>query len=92
VFTLNPKRNAEIAGADLKKLVLSPLSFLPAKPDESLRPGGLACQVRATAIGANRRGIDTTLTLTEFPDPGGEATFLLAPATSKARIDELTEI
>jgi uncharacterized protein len=86
VFTLNPKRNPEMAGADLKKLVLSPLSFLPAKPDESVRPGGMACQVKA-AIAGN----ETTLTLTEFPDPGGEATFLLAPATSKARIDELTE-
>ncbi len=92
LFTLNPKRNPEIAGADLKLLTISPLSFLRARPDASLRPDGMACQVRATAIGANRRGIDTTLTLTEFPDPGGEATFLLSPATSKARMDELTEV
>jgi uncharacterized protein len=91
VFTLNPKRNPEIAGADLKLLSISPISFLPAKPDESLRPGGMACQVRGTTIDPNRRGLDTTLTLTEFPDPGGEATFFHAPTTSRARIDELTE-
>jgi hypothetical protein len=88
VFTLNPQRNPEIAGTDLKKLVLSPLSFLPAKPDDSVRAGGLACQVKAASVSA---GVDTTLTLTEFPDPGGEATFFLAPATRRAREDELTE-
>ncbi len=91
VFTLNPKRNPDIAGSDLKKLVLSPLSFLPVKPDASLRPDGIACQVRATAIDSNRRGRDVTLTLTEFPDPEGEATYFLAPGTSKARIDEIVE-
>jgi hypothetical protein len=47
--------------------------------------------VRATAIGADRRGRDAILTLTEFPDPEGEATYFLAPRTSKARIDEITE-
>jgi len=91
VFTLNPKRNPDIATADLKNLVLSPLSFLPVKPDASLRSDGIACQVRATAIGADRRGRDVILTLTEFPDPEGEATYFLAPRTSKARIDEITE-
>ncbi|MCE5311139.1 MAG: glycoside hydrolase family 127 protein [Acidobacteriales bacterium] len=91
VFTLNPKRNPDVAGADLKKLAISPLSFLPVKPDASLRPDGIACQVRATAIDPNRRGRDVTLTLTEFPDPDGEATYFLAPRTSKARADEIAE-
>ncbi len=86
VFTLNPKRNPSIAGADLKRIAIAALPSAAPVPDESLRPGGIACEARATFDGRN-----IALTLTEFPDPGGEATFFQAPAQSTARTDELTE-
>ena len=49
--------------------------------DSTVRPEGLACRVRAFRpdLPPASAKADLELLLTEFADPGGEATFLLVP-------------
>jgi DUF1680 family protein len=82
VFCLNRDRHKD-AGLpkDLRTLVIDPTSLAGPVPDNIVRPEGLACRVRAFRPGSQPPAVkaDLELLLTEFPDPGGEATFLLVP-------------
>jgi len=60
----------------LKGLRLDLKSLEGPVKDDTVRPGGLACRVRAWSPGRDtKQPPDLTLLLTEFPDPGGEATY-----------------
>ena len=63
--------------------------------DNTIRPGGQACRVRAWSPGkwSPTAKPDLTLLLTEFADPGGEATFLKVPDPNAGTLvdDELIQ-
>jgi uncharacterized protein len=93
VFCLNPARHPELKGLDLRLLVLDPTSVEGPIPDESVRPGGVAFRVKAWKPGAwyPVEKPDFKLTLTESPDPNGEATYFKVPNPGDQRLvaDEL---
>jgi len=82
VFCLNRNRQESVAlPKDLRTLVIDPTSLEGPVPDNSVRPDGLACRVRAFRPGSRPPSAkaELGLLLTEFPDPDGEATFVLVP-------------
>ena len=93
VFCLNPDGNEKLAeydGADLGQITLDPESLGEPVPDDSVRPGGLACPVEGWKPGyaCNRPG-DLKLKLTEFVDPGGQAVYFRLQDFDVAVEDEL---
>jgi hypothetical protein len=95
LFCLNPARNEELAGTDFKEVTLDPASVEGPTDDDTIRPGGQACCVRAWSSDQRSLGAptDRMLVLTEFADPGGEATHLRVPAPDAAMTidDELMQ-
>ena len=81
VFCLNPERNPDLGGQDLQQLTIDPATLSGPLPDDSVHPGGLACTVKAwrTTSWYPQAGHDYTLTLTEFPDPDGQAAYFHVP-------------
>lgn len=76
LFCLDPARNETLAGVDLSQITIDPASLAGPIDDNSLRPGGQACRVCAWSPGKwnPTEKTDLNLLLTEFADPGGEAT------------------
>ncbi len=79
VFCLNPAQNQDLAkldGVELGYLALSPASLAEPVASSAVRPGGIGCRVQAwkPGFGLSEKA-DYELTLTEFPDPGGKATY-----------------
>ncbi len=93
LFCLNPDHNktlADLDGADLGQITLDPQSLGDPVPDKSVRPDGLACVIQAWKPGyACSRPGDLKLRLTEFPDPGGRATYFRLQEFTDATNDEL---
>ena len=60
--------------------------------DNRLRPGGLACRVKAWSPGgALSEPPDLDLILSEFPEPSGEEVYFKVPDIAVAVDDELIE-
>jgi hypothetical protein len=98
VFCLNRARHPQLAKTDLRSLALTQTSVEGPLADETVRPQGVACRVKASPIGlykyAQAEGReDLTLTLTELPDPDGESVYFRVadPAASALVDDELTQ-
>lgn len=93
LFCLNPAQNAALAeldGTELGYLALDPASLSDPIPSDAVRPAGLGCRVRAWKAGFSlAKNPDFELTLTEFPDPGGKATYFRLRDFSGAVDDEL---
>jgi hypothetical protein len=83
---------AEVA-IDPRLLTIKPDSIKGPLPDDATRPKGVACTIEAWRPGAwyPHARPDLRLTLTEFPDPAGEATYFNVPNPSAAELvdDEL---
>jgi len=82
VFCLNGSRHQGLGPTtDLGKIVIDPTSLDGPIRDATVRPEGLACRVRAFRpdLDPTSAKADLELLLTEFADPGGEATFLRVP-------------
>ncbi|NOY42294.1 MAG: hypothetical protein GXP26_10720 [Planctomycetes bacterium] len=81
VFCLSRARHPELANADLRLITLDPSSLEGPVNDDTVRPGGLACKVRAWGPGVlypfSKAGL--RLTLTEYPDPDGELVYFHVP-------------
>ena len=97
IFCLNPKQNPDLAkldGVELGRLTLDPVSLSGPITNGTVRPDGMGCRVNvsmnvwSTAFGFGKKG-DLTLTLTEFPDPDGKATYFRLRDSSVAVDDEL---
>jgi uncharacterized protein len=90
LFCLNPTRNTKLAGMDLKEVTIAPASLEGPIVDDTIRPCGQACRVHGWSPGKwnSTAPADLTLLLTEFADPGGEATHLRIPASSADMIVE----
>ena len=75
---------------DLKEIKIDPASLKELPGDNAVRPGGMACQVRAeckkSAAGAPA---ELSLKLTEFPDPDGTCTYFRLTDQTAAKPDEL---
>ena len=93
VFCLNPAQNDRLAaqdGADLGRITLDPESLAEPLADDSVRPDGIACPVRAWKPGyAVQRPGDLSLRLSEFADPGGKAIYFRLQNLDVAVEDEL---
>jgi len=93
VFCLNRSRYPKLANTDLRLLVIDPKSVEGPFKDDSVRPGGVACRVKAWGAGAWYPGgkPNLTLELSEFPDPVGEFTYFKVPNPNAEEIvdDEL---
>ena len=93
VFCLNPAQNASLAkldGVELGYLALDPASLADPVENSAVRPGGLGGRIQAwkPGFGIGKQS-DFTLTLTEFPDPAGKATYFRLRDFSAAVDDEL---
>ena len=93
VFCLNPAQNpvlAKLDGTELGYLAIDPASLGTPVPSDVVRPGGLACKVSfwKPGFGLGNKA-DYELTLTEFPDPDGKATYFRLRDFSVAAEDEL---
>ncbi len=93
IFCLNPTSDpklAEMDGADLGHITLDPSSFAEPVPSDTVHPGGIACRVKAWKPGFSlaKQG-DLDLSLTEFSDPNGRATYFRLRDDSVAVDDEL---
>jgi DUF1680 family protein len=93
LFCLSPAGHAALAtldGADLGYVALDPSSLADPVPNDAVRPGGLGCRIRAwkPGMGVGPK-TDLELTLTEFADPDGKATYFRLRDFSPAVEDEL---
>ena len=94
VFCLNPAQNPDLAkldGTELGYLALDPSSLGEPVASTAVRPDGIGCRVRAWKAGFGlSRKTDYELTLTEFPDPEGKATYFRLRDYRVGVADELT--
>ena len=93
IFCLNPAQEpalAKLDGIELGYLALDPASLADPVENGAVRPGGLGCRVQAwkPGFGIGKKS-DLTLTLSEFPDPDGKATYFRLRDFSAAVDDEL---
>jgi len=93
VFCLNPAQNPGLAkfdGTELGYIALNPASLSAPVPNSAVRPDGIGCRIQAWKPGFGI-GLQTDyeLTLTEFPDPEGKATYFRLRDFSGAVDDEL---
>ncbi len=81
VFTLNREHNPALAEEDLRLITIDPQTLQGPFPDDSVRPGGLSCKIKAwrTTSWYPFSKHDWELTLTEYPDPKGEMIYFHAP-------------
>ncbi len=81
VYCLSRKNHPGLAGIDLRNVVIDPTTIEGPFPDDSVRTGGTCIKVKAWKPGAwyPFEGYSYTLTLTEFPDNNGEATYFKVP-------------
>ncbi len=93
VFCLNRARQKNLAAVDLRLLTLDPSSLEGPVSDDAVRPGGLACKVRAWGPGTwyPHAKPDRQLVLSEFADPAGELVYFHVPNphAAEAVADEL---
>ncbi len=77
LYCFNPHRNPGIDPDAVRggEYALDPRSIEGPLADDSLRPGGTACRVNALRKNAQRGEERVELTLTEFSDPDGVATY-----------------
>jgi len=93
VFCLNPAQNSGLAkldGTELGYLALNPASLGEPVASAAVRPDGIGCRVQAwkPGFGLSQKA-DFELTLTEFPDPDGKATYFRLRDFSGSTNDEL---
>ncbi len=94
LFCLNPtrKENArykDVDGADLGRFVLVAESIQGPLPDDSVRPHGQACRIKAFSPGYGCEQPDTQFLLSEFSDPDGRAVYFRLRNLSQGVQDEL---
>ncbi|HOZ49357.1 MAG TPA: glycoside hydrolase family 127 protein [Candidatus Hydrogenedentes bacterium] len=81
VFCLNLAQNPRVTSEDLRVITIDPATLGKVEPNDSVRPGGLKCSVKAwrTTSWYPHARHDWELALTEFPDPEGVTTYFHVP-------------
>ena len=87
LFCLNSARNPGLVRQDLGAITINPATIKTDAADNAVRPNGLVGRLEASRPGSH----SLTVTLTEFADPGGEATYFLCDNLNTAVADELLE-
>ena len=80
----------KVGGIELDYLALNPASLCEPVPNSAVRPDGIGCRVQMwkPGMGLGKKP-DYELTLSEFPDPEGKATYFRLRDYSVAVHDEL---
>lgn len=98
LFCLNPEKNPaygleQLTPDDLGRILLDFSSAQGPFTDNSLRSGGMTCKIGAwkEGWGMSDGPHDMELLLTEFPDPGCQATYFSIADISVAEDDELVK-
>lgn len=81
LFCLNPERQENFDSEIMRLMCLDPSSVKLSGKDNSIRPNGLTCQAlfwNPNNYNASSKA-NIKLTLTEYADPGCEATYFLVP-------------
>jgi uncharacterized protein len=94
LFCLNPlrKENAkykDVDGVDLGRFALVTESIQGPLPDDSVRPHGQACRIKAFTPGCGVDQPDAEFVLSEFPDPDGRAVYFRLRDLGQGVKDEL---
>jgi hypothetical protein len=93
IFTFNPERNAELCarpGFEIRRLKIHPDEIGPPEVDESVRPDGVACRIKAWLPGTQPWQMIERfpVVLTEYPDPGGQSIYFTVPGEGNERLTE----
>lgn len=90
LFCLNLAKNEAVAKADLRQILIDPETVEGPFADDTVRPNGLACKVKASGeIGFSVGGDNSLeLLLTEFPDPDGVATYFKVRRTDAVGVED----
>ena len=95
LFCLNSERQEDFDSEIMRLMWLDPTSVKLSGRDDSIRPNGLTCEAKFwnpnNYNASSKAGIK--LTLTEYADPGCEATYFLVPNPKDDTLvdDELIE-
>jgi len=92
VFCLGLTDNPKLAKMRLEDIAIHPETIEGPFPDDTVRPDGMACRIKAVRPGKHiSREPDLSLLLRECPDPAGRLTFFLVPHSNAKEIvdDEL---
>ncbi|MFO7973418.1 MAG: glycoside hydrolase family 127 protein, partial [Candidatus Hydrogenedentota bacterium] len=92
IFGLSKQHNEGLEDIQPRLLTINVDTLEGPIPDNSVHPGGLACTIEAWDPGQWYPGpTSRKLTLTEFPDPGVQAGYFVAPNPENNRFvhDEL---
>ena len=96
VYCLRRQGNQQLKDVDLREITIVPETLEGPTADDSVRPGGLACRVKAWTpdIWYPHSPPNLQLTLTETADPDSEETYFKIPNPRQAGLvdDELTRI
>jgi len=94
LFTLNPQRNPDFAAHpdfSPRELMFHPDEIQPAAPDASVRPNGIAATINAWTPGHHQFWPHIPrkpLTLTEYPDAGGQNIYFLVPNPESPKLED----
>ncbi len=92
IYCLSREKNELPEDMSLRDITIDPASLGNPASDESLRPDGLACRMKAWSPGRDLSAApDLDLLLTEFPDPTGEEIYFKVPEGAVTADDELIE-
>ncbi|MEA1951371.1 MAG: hypothetical protein U9N87_08300, partial [Planctomycetota bacterium] len=91
LFCLDPSKNKQLKDVDLRLLVIDIDSLEGPVADDTVRPNGLAYQIKAWGPGVwyPHTKPNISLHLTEFVDPSGKTTYFKVPNhLDKALVDD----
>jgi DUF1680 family protein len=95
VFCLGRQQNPNLGAFEPRLITIDPSSLGKLTPDDSVRPGGMACRVQAWKPGAWYPSAkpELLLMLTEFADPSAECAYFHVPNPNAREFtdDELVE-
>ncbi len=92
IYCLSREKNELPEDMNLRDITIDPASLGNPVKDESLRPSGLACRMKAWSPGRELSAApDLDLLFTEFPDPTGEEIYFKVPEGAATVDDELIE-
>ena len=90
LFCLNLEKNKAVANVDLRQILIDPETIEGPFADDTVRPDGLACKVKASGdVGFSVGGDhNLRLLLTEFADPNGVATYFKVRRTDAVGVED----